>query len=151
MFAWPATWSRMIRARANGICELCGAGRLRGYREDDHTVAYWQIPRPEQIILRISYVPAGIAHHILPVRYFPYFAEHPANGIGICGYCHGKIHSGRQWYGWAAADAIHWIDRRYGEPRTNRNFRQAMAMVLSNGQYYDLIHLFGRQDLRGKS
>jgi len=145
MFAWPATWSRMIRARANGVCEVCGAGRLYGYCDEDHTVAYWEIPRQEQTILRISYMPGGIAHHILPVRYFPAFAEHPANGVAVCDHCHGKIHGGKHWYGWAVADCIHLIDDRYNNLPENRAFIQTMAKALGDGSYFDLIHLFGHQ------
>ncbi len=136
MFAWPATWSRMIRARASDVCELCGSGRLYGY----------EMSYPEQTILRVSYVTGYIAHHILPVRHFPLFAEHPANGIALCDHCHGKVHGGRQWYGWAAIDCIHWVDRRYNDPPTNSVFMQAVAKVLDDGSYYDLIHLFGRRD-----
>ena len=148
MFAWPETWSRMIRTRAGGVCELCGAGRLYGYRADDHTVAYWQIPRPEQTILRISYVPGGIAHHILPVRFFPFFAEHPANGIALCDHCHGKVHGGKGWYGWAAIDCIHWTHSQY-DGQLSALFLGTVANTLSDNSYYDFIHLFGHQKSRG--
>ena len=133
-FAWPETWGRFVRLRASGICELCGAGRLWGY-----TMTY-----PEETIIRIDYIPGCLAHHILPTRHFPLFADHPANGIAVCDHCHGKIHGGRRSYAWAAIDCIHWIPSTGWSARLNAMFRDVIAGTLSDGSYYDLVHLFGR-------